>query len=370
MSTEEPKFLTGAQLHAQLKELGVSIEDSQLRSWRELGLLPPSLESGLARHPVESVQWIADTVLLFKIKNRSEYVGWRLWLKGYPVDDRYWRPMLKDAGSHTQRIARRITKFVAKTEEDTRRGDEFDASLINIVKTVRLPAPLSTTTRNLDPRTLANMFRIFVTAIAGADEPSDCDAENSERFGGLQVAMGATQADKDSLLGSQLIVSTVLPLVVSRLQNLRNAGLDAGAFRGNRLPILLSARDEFMQAFETAQNLHEAMAWVLGKRALGLRTARWIYESKQPTVQAHIIVGYMALFADDRPGFLSSSEIEEQWRLSQELLALSKKFQQAVKSDKKLAKIANPKRLRSAFRSEERMAQFIQEIQDVGSQKC
>ena len=101
---------------------GVSISKHQLERWRFKGLLPRVQQIGKGRgagsevrYPVGTAQQAVAIVQLLAVKDKFDFVGWNLWLQGYLVEDRYWRPILINAA----RLIRRTTAYVRLMEMKT-----------------------------------------------------------------------------------------------------------------------------------------------------------------------------------------------------------------------------------------------------------
>ena len=87
-----------AEVDAILAETGVTMD--QVRRWRREGLLPDVVQDQLAYrgsvvlYPKGTSSQIRAASVLFKQKNCVEYVGLRLWIYGFRVDEKFWRPRL------------------------------------------------------------------------------------------------------------------------------------------------------------------------------------------------------------------------------------------------------------------------------------
>ena len=90
----------------------------QVRRWRREGLLPDVVQDQLAYrgsvvlYSKGTSSQIRAASVLFKQKNCVEYVGLRLWIYGFPVDEKFWRPRLKFAGRLADKLARLLPGFV------------------------------------------------------------------------------------------------------------------------------------------------------------------------------------------------------------------------------------------------------------------
>lgn len=91
-------------IRARSELAGFPVSRDQLERWRGAGLLPKVKQVGLGRaagsevrYPVGTADQVIAIAAAFAIKRKKDFVGWRLWLQGYEVGERYWRSRV-DAG--------------------------------------------------------------------------------------------------------------------------------------------------------------------------------------------------------------------------------------------------------------------------------
>ena len=91
-----------AEVDAVLAETGVTMD--QVRRWRREGLLPDVVQDqqayrgSVVLYPKGTCAQIRAASALFKQKNRVDYVGLRLWMHGFPVDEKYLAAAPETAG--------------------------------------------------------------------------------------------------------------------------------------------------------------------------------------------------------------------------------------------------------------------------------
>ena len=90
-----------AEILRHAVQAGFAISRAQLERWRNRGLLPKVRQVGLGRgagsqvvYPTGSASQAVAIARLLAEKEKFEVVGWRLWMMGYEVEERYWRPHL------------------------------------------------------------------------------------------------------------------------------------------------------------------------------------------------------------------------------------------------------------------------------------
>lgn len=99
------------ELQTAFEAGGVSISSDQLRRWRDQGLMPRVTQHGLGRalgsvihYPIGTARLALEIDGLLSIKKKLSFVGWHLWMQGYEVSDRYWKPALGSALADLRRI--------------------------------------------------------------------------------------------------------------------------------------------------------------------------------------------------------------------------------------------------------------------------
>lgn len=102
---------TAADLQLAFSQIGVAISSDQLRRWRDQGLMPNVRQVGLGKaagsvieYPKGTAQLAVEIHRLLAIKKKMSFVGWHLWMQGYSVDEKYWKPLLEAAANELRRI--------------------------------------------------------------------------------------------------------------------------------------------------------------------------------------------------------------------------------------------------------------------------
>ncbi|MBL0924299.1 MAG: hypothetical protein IBJ12_07515 [Sphingomonadaceae bacterium] len=82
----------------------VTVSKDQLERWRLKGLLPKVTQVGKGRgagsetrYPIGTANQTVAIVELLSVKEKFNFVGWQLWLRGFTVDERYWKPEIDNA---------------------------------------------------------------------------------------------------------------------------------------------------------------------------------------------------------------------------------------------------------------------------------
>ena len=107
---QESEWESQADVDACLRETGVTRD--QVNRWRWEGLLPKDVKQlrpdayhgSHVRYPIGTCAQIRAAQVLFRKKNRRDYVGLRLWRCGFWVKEDYWRPRLRRFGRSADRV--------------------------------------------------------------------------------------------------------------------------------------------------------------------------------------------------------------------------------------------------------------------------
>ena len=81
-----------------------SVSKDQLERWRFNGLLPKVSQVGKGRglgsetrYPIGTANQAIAIFELLSVKEKLSFVGWQLWMRGFTVDERYWKADIDNA---------------------------------------------------------------------------------------------------------------------------------------------------------------------------------------------------------------------------------------------------------------------------------
>lgn len=127
---DEPAFTEPAsEVLARAREAGHRPSTAQIARWHRAGLLRRPRQRPLGRGKgTETVyafgtgdQLVALCEIHFREKvRRLADIGWRLWWRGFTVDDEYWRPELKAAAANCDHAINALTEPIDADETDER----------------------------------------------------------------------------------------------------------------------------------------------------------------------------------------------------------------------------------------------------------
>jgi hypothetical protein len=122
-SEDDSVWESQAEVDAVLSETGATMD--KVRRWRREGLLSKEIDwrpGSAVRYPKGTCSQIRAIAALFKEKDRGQYVGRRLWIYGFPVDEKYWRPQLQRSARLDQAfplLLRLVPRFDRDWEGET-----------------------------------------------------------------------------------------------------------------------------------------------------------------------------------------------------------------------------------------------------------
>lgn len=270
-----------AEVDAVLAETGVTMD--QVRRWRREGLLPRDVDQdplayrgSVVRYPKGTCSQVRAANALFKQKNRVEFVGFRLWIYGFPVDDKFWRPRLKIAGRVADKVARLLPGFINRFDRPTSARTSFETAAVKISQSDN--PVLSRIKRRVVVDRLPAFMQVmeevgrgdfvgFGHVVAGEDEISG-RAVTAD-------ALDLQPSGRDSILGHKLNLLRLLPTGLADLSTAISMGHFA-AIADAPAEEIARARDDARNGVLIGFYLYEANRWIYGDGAFGLRFLAWI----------------------------------------------------------------------------------------------
>ena len=344
-----------AEVDAILAETGVTMD--QVRRWRREGLLPDVVQDQLAYrgsvvlYPKGTSSQIRAASVLFKQKNCVEYVGLRLWIYGFPVDEKFWRPRLRFAGRLADKLARLLPGFVDRFDRPSSARTFFETAAVKISQSNNIV--LSRIKRRVVLDRLPAFMQVmeevgrgdfvgFGHVVAGEDEITGRAATAD--------ALDLQPSGRDSILGHKLNLLRLLPTGLDNVSTAISMGHFA-AIADAPAEEIAKARDDARNGVLIGFYLYEGNRWIYGDGAFGLRLLAWIAR-KAPDP---IIDGMTLLMFRLRqvPGaMLPSDKIAEMAKQARDNWICSKNLEWLWRNDPRFSKVLNPKRIKSAFADE------------------
>jgi hypothetical protein len=381
MSDPPTGWLTADQFSACLTATdGQDISGDQQERWRGEGILPAVWQDPLKYHgseiyypPGYCEQAIAVRDLLLE-KRKFDYVGWELWWRGFPVDDRHWRPRLRSAAKILDQGIKLLRLRIKSDEISDSKQTIFDRA----ARIKKSNIALSRLRGRLQRKHLPMVFRVLLTIATGEFEGfepvtktdmklyNQFDDEISPRPDDENQTIKAfdfEQSEKDTILGQKLnLIGALGPTLRDISEAFRDQTLSEMLTASDAE--LFSARDDVRNAMRVGLELYDATWWIYGRKAFGLRFIAWIARKYDRVANATLIVGLIGLrkISSD---LLPSSKIAELANQAEKQRDSSKKLEGLFLHDKRFSLVLSPKRLRRGFRDLISLRQLLREIEDA-----
>ncbi len=356
---------TQEQVDACLAENGVS-HDRMVR-WRREGLLADVQQSQNAYHgstvyyPAGTCAQIAAAALLFEGKNRVPYVGWHLWWEGYPVDEKHWLPRLQKTARFVDRSLSRIGKYLARDDENpgkrTLQERVAYGSATNVVMSRirgRQSGEALATTIGVVVQVATGEFDRFSVTDAAVEGD---DADKSRTIEALDI--GASQSDRT--FGERLELVRELPSVYASISKALASG-DLSQLLTQPNDVIFRARDDVRNSLRIYVAQYEAMKWIYGPTAFGLRLGAWIGR-KQPEMLMPLLVLGVARLRQTSNQFLSSEEIAKLADQAEANAQMSNQVRELAKAHPEFRPLFTAKRMRMALQDKPTMERFLREVE-------
>ena len=357
-----------AEVDAVLAETGRTMD--QVRRWRREELLPDVVQDqqayrgSVVLYAKGTCAQIRAASALFKQKNRFDYVGRRLWIYGFPIDEKYWRPQLQRSARLLDRVFPLLLRLALRFDRDWESETLYDyaARRLEPVEDV----VFSRIKGRIDSQEMPTVLRVvgdvgtgefdgFEASIAGEEHTSD---------EALTIrALDLTKAGSDSILGKQLNLVELLP---SGLRNV-SAAISMGNFESvANAPAeqIAPAREDAKNSLTIALDLYEAKRWIYGDGAFGLRLAAWIAR-KAPDVLFDMTTLLMFRLRQVPGAIRPSDEIAEMAKQARKVCLYSKRHEWYWRNDPRFVKILNPKRMKLAFADEDARKRWQHELDAI-----
>jgi|GEM_PF-3361840 len=354
---------TQAQVDDCLTEIGATMD--QVRRWRREGLLPNVIQTpqaydgSVVLYPIGTCAQIKAAAAFFKQKNRVEFVGLQLWRTGHSVDERHWRPRLRRFGRMADRILPliRLLNERADAHEHTETLQDKAARLLpsNII--------LSRIKARLDPNDLAIFYRVLIECGIGEfgqfDMPSGDEKESRDKEATIN-AFDLENSKKHAVFDNKFDFVNALPLALKNTAEVFGGGNFTEAAEAPPEEIALALEDS-RNALKIGLYLYEALRWVYGDGAFGLRLIAWLARKAPDTAIDGLILGMVRLRKIPN-AILSSNEIVDLANQAEFALRASKQIEFLSKNDQRFSEVFQPHRIRKAFSDKTLYGLFLKEV--------
>jgi hypothetical protein len=348
-----------------LAETGATMH--KVRRWRREGLLSKEIDwspGRAVRYPRGTCAQIRALTVLFKEKDRLDYVGFRLWVYGFPVDEKYWRPRLSRAGRVADKAARLLPGFVDRFDRPSNTSTFFETVA------GKLSQANNIVSSRIKGRVSVDRLPAFVQVMEEVGRGDFVDfghvVADEERVSGRATTIDALdlkRSGSDLILGQKLNLLELLPSGLAELSTAISRGrfediADAPAHE------IAKARDDARNGVLIGFYLYESNRWIYGDGSFGLRLIAWIAR-KAPDSMIDGMTLLMFRLRQIPNAILPSNEIAELARKARELWIESRRLEWLWRNDQRFSKILDPKRMRTAFADEIALKRWKRELNTI-----
>lgn len=351
-----PGWVSEDAFQAELAALGHGPTQGQLEDWRGDGVIPRPKQlsnfhgSTVWHHPGEARQSLALSRALSK-KKRMQFAGEVMWAAGYDVDERYWRSALTKTDSRLRSVARVMNRLI-RIDDDTTVGERLE-------ELGPLTGILHKAARRLSHDELVRAGNLFGDIVAGDFERYEHEVAGegiSSRRVALR-ALGFDEGQNDQILGRKFIPDRVLEDRLSEISQTQ-AGHNWGPITDLEIS---EARTDVLNGFKCAVCMHDALAWIYGDQAFGLRMAAGIARTATTISVFGLTLGFARLRRTST-GILSSSEIAQMANQAEMVWLISNYFRDLQHSAPELGELVSAERLKRGFSDSVEHKKLLEEL--------
>ena len=359
-----PGWVSDADFKAQLNALGCTVPQDRIAKWREVGLVPTPHQAATYKdgkvsgsevwHPPNAALHVLATQRVLEEKSLFDFAGTVLWMAGAEVPDRYWRPQLIKANAEVHGAHQKVRRLTADREDaDDTLGDRAADAL------ERLTGVLAKIERRTPEGQLPLVFNVGAQIVAGDFKQFATDPHDDGDLSELELAervMDLKGAREDSVHGVKFNfiggLSQALAELSASLGQYQLSDFSDGEIK--------AARDDVRNGFKLILCHYEAMSWIYGDEAFGLRMASFMATS----ISTDVFFQWVVLFASLRRRvdyFLTTTEISGLAHKA-ELMWLASTYFRDLQSNSEFRNSIQSKRWKSAFVDSNEFKDLIEEL--------
>ncbi|MEA1617682.1 hypothetical protein SOQ14_02010 [Erythrobacter sp. T5W1-R] len=192
----ENSWITAQEFQVGLQNAGSNATQDQIERWRRNGLLPRPKQTGLGRGrgsfikvPAISIAQTVEIERLFAIRRKLDWVGWQLWLEGFPVSDQHWRGPLEIAQSRLLEAQAAAGQFDFVQIDEAPDPEAIKQAIVAALRSTALDGQLTKISAEL-VETLAGFLQEMITGNFQGFSPDSASRPNANERDAVLSAMG------------------------------------------------------------------------------------------------------------------------------------------------------------------------------------
>lgn len=301
-------WITADELRAALDAEVEPISVHQTERWRREGLLPRPRQIGHGRgggsHTIvrrASIAQAREIARLYSIREKRDWVGWQLWLRGFTVAERFWREPLEEAANSF--------KQVRKAGETIARKMEMDGESISVNAQMAIcGSAIGAGITKLPSEMIETVIGYGLEIASGSFDGISCGSDgkpNRRDLAAIIETIGASPAKRHQIEGTSLDFAGQIE---TSLKEIAKAILRLTRHHEIAEPSI-EARSEFIMGLELGIELHRMFKPKFGRNALGLGVFSRIAANPAIHIQAAMLIVW-AEYRELSKAKLPFSEIE------------------------------------------------------------
>ena len=290
-------WISRAQLEQELATARLeNIDHRRMERWREDGLLPSVVQRVTPGHgsevfyPPTTARQVAAIVRFKAVKDKNAYIGLGLWAAGFEVRSTYWEKALVKA----DRLRRRLGPVVDLISAAALRSPNQPTFGEFVASGLKLNGPPARMSRRLSAAEQAMTLDLIGEVLTGDFDDFSHGVQVDNEFDPESVIAKAFDFHvgmDDQILGAKL---KLIPLIQGSLRNLSRSQVGF-AYHDFSLAEVQQARDDVRNSLKITFCFYEAMRWIYGDSAFGLRTAAQLARNTPGSLVLAFTLGFARL---------------------------------------------------------------------------
>lgn len=253
-------------MRTALTAAGSPVTPHQIERWRREGLLPRPRQIGHGRGkgsstivPQASVAQAQEIVRLYAQREKRDWVGWQLWLRGFVVAERYWQAPLESARNAILETRRAAQRYESSSQEENNNLDALKDMVLTAVRKTPLHAPLTGIPPTIVETLCGFLREIVIGEFEAFSHETDSEPNRDEREAVLAVIGANTPGNRR--------IADFGGTIENVLQDIAKA-FSAITRRNSMITPAPAARREFLAVMEIGISLYWNSKALIGHKAL------------------------------------------------------------------------------------------------------
>lgn len=245
------ELISASEIIERAAERGYVVTQTQLSRWHRAELLPQLARvhpgrGSVSMYPAMTVEYAVQIAALLKHHRDLDWVGWKLWMFGFEVPERFWRDSLKSTfGSYRTAADKFLTVFDAA-------DDAEHAEIVHAVWSTEDAPDIFKRIRKTVGKDDFGLFLVMIVSLLEGEfsglsiDQSSNDPEQMSAARFLDRGLGLFRARTDYLEGGSPWLTGDYSNILSKLAPVFSKLRDDDFFDLQTSNDLIAAREELM----------------------------------------------------------------------------------------------------------------------------